>query len=81
MYVHITIVMNWQGLNSEEEAEKCRTERRKNPSIIKQLNHVELEKNVQVFQVRTAQSKTATRSIDWARFSIQTEGRRNAVKI
>ena len=39
--------MNWQGLNAEEEAEKCRTERRKNPSIIKQLSHVELEKNVQ----------------------------------
>ena len=33
------------------------------------------------FQVRTARSKTASRSIDWALFSIQTEWRRNAVRI
>ena len=39
--------MNWQGLNSEEEAEKTVKIRQKNHAIITGVSHVELEKNVQ----------------------------------
>ena len=76
--VHITSVMNWQGLNSEEEAEKSLKNTAKIHAIITGVSHVELEKKRPVVQVRTARSKTASRSIDWALFSIQTEWRRNA---
>ena len=36
-----------QGLNSEEEAEKCRSERRKMLPIITRISHVKLDKQVQ----------------------------------
>ena len=37
------------GLNSDEEAEKCRTERRKMLSVITRLSHVKLVKVVSNF--------------------------------
>ena len=55
--------------------------RRKIHAIITSVSNVELEKGRPVFQVRTARSKTASRSIDWALFSIQTQWRRNAIRI
>ena len=73
--------MNWQGLNSEEEAEKGRKNTAKNPRHHHKCQHHGAREGCTVFQVRTARSKTASRSIDWALFSIQTEWRRNAIRI
>ena len=48
MYVHRTTVINWQGLNSEEEAEKSRKNTaQKIHAIITGASHVKLEKIVQ----------------------------------
>ena len=67
--------MNWHdpvttGLNSEEESEKCRTGRRKLLPIITRVSHVKVAEVLPVFQMRNARSKSATKSIDWARFSV-----------
>ena len=45
------------GLNSEEDAEKCRTERRKMLPIITRVSNVELVKVLPGFQVQNARSK------------------------
>ena len=72
--------MNWHvpetpGFNSEEEAEKCRTERRKMLPIITRVSHMKLEKYFQFSKCELRrESKPATRSIDC---SIQTEWRKN----
>ena len=47
MYVHSTTVINWQGLNSEEEAEKTVKIRQEVHAIITGVSHVKLEKIVQ----------------------------------
>ena len=47
MYIHSTTVMNWQGLNSEEEAEKNRKNTAKKHATVTGVSHVVLEKIVQ----------------------------------
>ena len=54
--------MNWHGpvptgLNTEEEAEKCRTERRKMLPIITRVSHVKLEKNFQFSKCELRKAK------------------------
>ena len=80
MYVHRTTVFNWQGLNSEEEAEKSRKNTAKNPRHHHRCQSREARENRPVDQVRTAWSKTATRSVNWALFSFQTEWRGNSIR-
>ena len=60
------------------EAEKSRKNTAKKSTPSSQEPVAEARENRPVVQVRTARSKTATRSINWALFSIQTEWRRNA---
>ena len=55
--------------------------RQKNPCHHHRCQSREARENRPGLQVRTARSKTATRSVNWALFSIQTEWRRNAVRI
>ena len=73
--------MNWQGLNSEEEAENSRKNTAKHPHHHHRSQPREAREKRPVFQVQTARSKAASRSIDWALFSIQTEWRGNAIRI
>ena len=57
---------------------KNRKNTAKNPRHHHRCQSREARENRPGFQVRTARSKTATRSVNWALFSIQTEWRRNA---
>ena len=68
-----------QGLNSEEDAEKSCKHTAKNPRHHHRCQSREAREKRPVYQVQTARSKTAPRSIDWALFSIQTEWRGNAI--
>ena len=70
-----------RGLNSEEEAEKCSKHTAKNPRHHHRCQQRGTREGCPVFQVRTARRKTSSRSINWALFSIQTEWRRNAIRI
>ena len=54
--------------------------RQKNPRHHHRSQSREARENRPVVQVRTARSKTATRSVNWALFSIQTEWRGNAIR-
>ena len=75
--------MNWQpGASTPKRRPKIAVKigQKSTPSYPR-CQQREAREGCPVFQVRTAQRKTASRSIDWALFSIQTEWRRNAIRI